>query len=62
MIDSYSLKTSYKYQQLFLLIAIWFYEWWLNNNKKKYELLIEFKMCTKLKHALSWEYFYESWM
>ena len=34
MIDSYSLKASYRYQQLFILIAIWFYEWWLNNNKK----------------------------
>ncbi len=33
MINSYSLKASYRYRQLSILIAIWFYEWWLNNNK-----------------------------
>ncbi len=29
----YSLKTSYTYQQSVISIAIWFYEWWLNNDK-----------------------------
>jgi len=29
----YSLKASYTYQQSVISIAIWFYEWWLNNDK-----------------------------
>ncbi len=29
----YSSKASYRYRQLSILIAIWFYEWWLNNDK-----------------------------
>ena len=31
----YSSKASYKYWQLSTLIAIWFYEWWLNNDKNR---------------------------